>query len=102
MRLVLTEKSSADLRAIYAFSANRWGLEQADRYRERPFSGLDTLVGNPELGRPRRGIGPGVRSLSIEQHVAYYAVSGDEVVVVRVLHQRQRALRTDVTYGEDR
>ena len=49
MRLVLTEKSSADLRAIYAFSANRWGLEQADRYRERLFSGLDTLIGNPEL-----------------------------------------------------
>ena len=44
---------------------------------------------NTEMGQSRGEIAPGLRSLPIEQHVVHRAISGDEIIVVRVLNRRQ-------------
>jgi len=60
----LLRRARVDLLDIGAFTADRWGDDQAERYLIGVFAGLQTLVDRPELRRPFRGIPPYLRALS--------------------------------------
>jgi toxin ParE1/3/4 len=47
------------------------------------------LVDYPNLGRARPELGPDIRTLLVEQHLVLYSVTDDEVLVLRVLHERR-------------
>ncbi|HEY5048689.1 MAG TPA: type II toxin-antitoxin system RelE/ParE family toxin [Rhizomicrobium sp.] len=42
----------------------------------------------PELGHARRDVGAGYRSVPIGRHLIFYRIEGDDLVILRVLHQR--------------
>jgi toxin ParE1/3/4 len=82
----LLRRARADLLEIGAFTADRWGDAQAERYLIGLFAGFQTLVDRPDLRRPFREIPPYLRAL-IGKHAAFYRVIPDgEVLIVRVLH----------------
>ena len=82
-RSVLAER---DLFEIWRFGHERWGEERADRYLDQLEAVLKLLIDHPALGRSRDELQDGYRSLPVGQHVAFYALRGDGVHVVRVLH----------------
>ena len=63
-------------REIGAFTADRWGDAQAERYLIGRFAGFQTLVDRPDLRRPFREIPPYLRAL-IGKHAAFYRVIPD-------------------------
>ncbi|HEX3851984.1 MAG TPA: type II toxin-antitoxin system RelE/ParE family toxin [Polyangiaceae bacterium] len=82
----LLRRARADLLYIGAFTADRWGDEQAERYLVGLFAGFQSLVDRPELRRPFREIPPYVRAL-VGKHAVFYRIASDgEVLIVRVLH----------------
>ena len=68
-----------------------WGEERAARYLTKVDRAIDGLSDNPKIGAAHDGLREGIRSLPVEQHVIYYAIGPDEILVGRILHARQDA-----------
>ena len=82
----LLRRARADLLDIAAFTAERWGQEQAERYVTQLYEGFRRLVDFPALRRPYPPLPPYFRSLA-GRHAIFYRVADDaEIVIVRVLH----------------
>ena len=88
-RLTFTPEAASDLAAIVRHSAEIWGRQQAERYRAQIFDALTNLVRFPSIGQRRDDLAPGLRSHPIGQHVAYYRVTDDQLIVRRLFHRRQ-------------
>ncbi len=71
---------------IAAFTVDRWGKAQAERYVTGLYSGFQAIVDRPERRRPFLGIPPYFRAL-VGKHAVFYRVTTDgEVLIIRVLH----------------
>ncbi len=80
-----------DLQKIWQYTNKQWGEQQADNYLDALARSLRLLSKQPMLGRERQDINPTIRSHYCEQHVIYYQVLSDGIMVVRVLHKRMDA-----------
>ena len=95
--LNITDNAIEDLRDIYRFSHDRWGLSRTKQYLDTLESRISGLVDSPMLGAERPDLLAGLRSLSVESHVVFYRIRSQTVEVLRVLHTRQDAkLRLNV------
>ena len=90
-KLSISDEAVADLRDIRRYTAKHWGPQQRDRYVARLQRALRSLRDYPERGRRRDELYAGCRSLPVEQHVVFYYLTDDEIVVDRVLHGNQDA-----------
>lgn len=82
----LSDEADADLEEIFDYTEQEHGIDQAIRYVSGFEEAFDLLVENPETGRVRREIRPGLRSVLKDQHAVFYRVLADRVRIVRVLH----------------
>lgn len=89
----LTAKADQDLVEIYLFTAERYGIAQAERYRESMAKALESLADNPGLGRSADALRPGLRRHEHLQHVVFYRAGPDGVLIITILH---RAMRPDL------
>jgi toxin ParE1/3/4 len=74
---------------IWLYTADRWGVERADAYVRRIESKIARALRLPGSGSPVTGLPPAYRKLRAGSHRIIYRHAGDELVVVRVLHERQ-------------
>ncbi|HEY2404996.1 MAG TPA: type II toxin-antitoxin system RelE/ParE family toxin [Polyangiaceae bacterium] len=82
----LLRRARADLLDIAAFTTERWGEVQAERYVTGLYSGFQTILDRPDLRRPFHEIPPYFRAL-VGKHAVFYRLATDgEVLIVRVLH----------------
>lgn len=87
LRIVNSALAENDLLEIWLYTAEEWNLSQADNYVTQLVSALKNLLDHPELGKDRSDIKTGYRSLLINHHLAFYKLKGDEIQVMRVLHE---------------
>ncbi|CAN7213063.1 type II toxin-antitoxin system RelE/ParE family toxin [Aquipseudomonas alcaligenes] len=86
-KIVLTELADSDLTKIYEFYEPRVGAASAEEIVASVISALEQLLLFPGSGRASRA--PDMRDL-IFRFIPFYAayrVVGDEIQVVRILHQ---------------
>jgi toxin ParE1/3/4 len=88
-RLILQPDAQADIDEILLYTRKRWSAEQRRRYRAQRNKGMRSLLDYPERGLPRDDLYRGCRSLPVEQHVVFYSLDDDKIVVDRVLHTSQ-------------
>lgn len=84
--LVISERAEADLRAIWRWSYERFGEDQADRYLDQLDDGLRQTGAEPGAGRQRDAIRQGYWSKVVRSHVVFYTFNDEEVLIQRVLH----------------
>ena len=84
----LSKRAFADIVGIGEYTIERFGIEQARRYRDRLEDALQTLADNPERGRAADDIAPGLRRSNYQSHAVFYRLEARGVLIVRVLHQR--------------
>ena len=82
----LLRQARSDVLGIAAFTADRWGEAQAERYVTGLYAGFQAIVDRPELRRPFLEIPPYLRALVGKHAVFYRVTTGGEVLIVRVLH----------------
>jgi toxin ParE1/3/4 len=92
-KLYLTPAALRDMENIWQYTAERWGLAQAERYTDRLTNCFETLAQSPLSGTSCSHIRPGYRRQSVESHVVYYRAEPEAVTVVRILHERMDAPR---------
>lgn len=82
----IAARARRDLADIATFTEETWGRDQRTKYLLRLDDAFALIVGNPEIGRGRDDLRANLRSLVVGQHVIYYRVARDGVVILRILH----------------
>ncbi|HKN20918.1 MAG TPA: type II toxin-antitoxin system RelE/ParE family toxin [Terracidiphilus sp.] len=84
----LSRLAEADLLDIAIYTLRAWGQGQAIRYVDDLEACCRKLADNPEMGRACDHVRPGLRRMEHAQHVLFYRIEGEGIVVSRILHQR--------------
>ncbi len=87
-RWVLSPRARSDLDEIWDYTAERWGLDQAERYIRAIQSAVESLAKDPTLGRGCDDIRPGYRKYPVGSHILFYRLTDEGLDVVRILHRR--------------
>ncbi len=87
-RLDLAKDAERDVRGILRFTRTAWGERQRAVYAQQIADALEQLTRFPDLGERRDQISAGLRARPVEQHVIYYRITDQAIMVLRVLHVR--------------
>ena len=90
-RVTLSEAALQDVDNIADYTLSQWGSRQMKSYLAQIDAMFLKLSENPELGRKHAFRDGGMRSVLAGRHTIYFLVGGEEVEIVRVLHQSQDA-----------
>lgn len=88
MRLVIAHGARRDLKSIARYTEKEWGAARKTRYLAAIRECFAELLRHPALGASREDIDPAYRSLPVGRHAIFYRVAGDDIIILRVLHQR--------------
>jgi toxin ParE1/3/4 len=86
-RFHLTGRAAQDLHDIHGRSVETWGVARADRYLADVYAVCDRVATKPELGRFRSRRSAPFLMIPAGRHFIVYDRSGEDVVVLTVLHQ---------------
>jgi toxin ParE1/3/4 len=90
--IAFSPAAEADIDGIWDYSADRWGLDQADSYVDAIRDACYALAEGTKRGRPVEVL-PDFQKYLCGSHVVYFLDYPDHLDVIRVLHQRQDAER---------
>jgi toxin ParE1/3/4 len=93
----LRELARADLEAIWVYTVEQWGTEQAERYLQGLFDCFQELAANPRLRRERDDVKAGYRSFPQGRHVVFYVIASAGIEVIGLVHQ---SVDVDAHQGE--
>ena len=85
----LTEGARQDIQEILTYSRDRFGAEQAARYRETLENGLQSLRRFPHVGVAVEHIRPDYRCFQVAYHRIFYRLDDDVIAVMAILHESQ-------------
>lgn len=88
----LRPAAEADLSQIWRDGADRWGVEQADRYADGLFAVFGLLAEFPGMARERPEISPPVRLHPSGAHLVIYRQDGQGIEIIRILHAHQNLM----------
>ena len=83
----LTKQAESSLEAIAAYTQEKWGIAQRDKYLDVLAASLEKLVAMPTKGRKRDELCEGLRSYPVAKHVVYYLMQDDTVLIADILHE---------------
>ena len=88
IRYKLTPAAKTDLKAIWRYSIDSWGLDQAIKYRDQVKQAINTLAQSPEYTRARDDVRPGYRAYKVGKHLIFFRQANGWVEIVRILHEQ--------------
>ena len=90
--LTFSPAAISDLNGIWDYSAERWGLDQADLYIDELRDACRALASGHKHGRPVE-LRSGYLCILAGSHVIYYQDRDNRISVIRVLHSRMNVDR---------
>ena len=87
----LSARAESDLTEIWVYSAEEWGVDQADRYVDALLRRFSWLTGNRTLWKDRLDISEGIYCYPEQSHIIYFrpfVSDGAGLEILRVLHKR--------------
>ena len=89
-RFRVSRRAQLDLLEIAAFTLEKWGADQMERYLRELDERFGFIADNRGIGKSIDRIAPGFRQFPQGSHVIFYRmVADDDVEIVRVLHKRR-------------
>lgn len=89
----LTPAAEDDLEAIWIYTVQQWGIEQANRYTDLLTAAFAELAQSPKTAPACDHIRPGYRRWGVERHMIYFRATNYGIAVIRILHDRMDARR---------
>jgi toxin ParE1/3/4 len=86
MKIILSPSAVRDLQFISDYTLRNWGAEQEQRYLNGLWEKLAAIQSNPSSFRLREDLVKGCRSTRHGQHVLFFAVQGQMLQIIRILH----------------
>lgn len=88
MTWTLAPKARADLSAVWDYTDNRWGEQQADRYIADIYQAIEEMASGVRPIRHRNGLPENYVARRSGAHIIFLSKRGQDWLVVRVLHER--------------
>ncbi len=98
----LSLDADEDLQDIYTYSEEKWDAKQAEKYTVDLYEAFELIGNNPKMGRLRRELGQGIRSLPHSSHVIFFMDWQGETAIVRVLHSSRDFEELFDTYNPEK
>jgi toxin ParE1/3/4 len=76
-----------DLEAIWQYTAQEWGVRQADLYIDQLDEAFQLIAEQPLICRERNEFTPPVRIYHRGHHLVVYLINAADITVIRVLHE---------------
>jgi toxin ParE1/3/4 len=73
------------------YGIDTWSEDAAARYAIDPYECFQHMSRFPNIGRVKEGLAGDVRVLGHGQHVIYYQIQSDAIMILRVVHARMDA-----------
>jgi len=89
----LSLQAEQDIDALFDYTEKEFSFDQALTYVLEFEPIFQLLIRNPELGKVRDEIKPGLRSIPKEAHVIFYRIMKNHIRIVRILHSSRDILR---------
>jgi toxin ParE1/3/4 len=89
----LSEAADDDIQHILKDSLQRWGVARSERYILAMHTAFENLATFPDIGLDVGYLRIGYLQLPHDSHNVFYQKTADGILIVRVLHQKQRAER---------
>lgn len=86
MTLTFSPAAAADIGSIWDYTAETWGVGQADRYVDDIRDTCVALAGGERVGR-RVDVLDGYMKYPVGRHLIFFRQDRQGIVVIRVLHQ---------------
>ena len=83
-KIKLSLQAVEDLKEIWLYIAND-SLSISDRFVDEIYSKCKTVSENPDIGRRRENLIPGIRSISFKRYIIFYRKGKDKIDVIRIL-----------------
>lgn len=87
--IVYRPRAAEEIDAIADYTLAQYGMDQARAYLSDMRGQIEFAAEFPGIGGPTRGLPSDYRKLTTGQHRVIYRYSETEIIVVRVLHERQ-------------
>ncbi|MFN8776135.1 MAG: type II toxin-antitoxin system RelE/ParE family toxin [Flavobacteriales bacterium] len=85
----LSKKAVQDLSEIWAYTAERWSENQADKYYQLIIDTCDEVALNPKLGKKYPQVKKGLRGFRGGKHILFYRQAKPKTIeIIRILHER--------------
>ena len=100
----LSGRARRDLDEIRDWTIRTWGAAQWQQYYRGMAEAFRRIAAEPACGRPCGSLIKGMRSLTYERHLIYFAPVaqfGGLPVILRILHQRRNLAALAFTDIED-
>lgn len=89
MKIVIRPQARADIERVWRFSAKNWGRDHADDYVAQIAKQIEFAASLPGAGSEVYGLPPQYRKVRSGAHRMIYRCTDAELVVVRVVHERE-------------
>ncbi len=86
MKIIFSPSAIRDLQSISDYTLQKWGPEQEGVYLKGLWEKLAAIQTSPESFRLREDLAKGCRSARHEKHVIFFAIKGQALQVMRILH----------------
>tara|TARA_R110001592_G_C13088740_1_gene743256 strand:- start:790 stop:1098 length:309 start_codon:yes stop_codon:yes gene_type:complete len=86
-RIIKQALAEQDLVDIWLYTFKEWGEQQADKYLDELDASIQLLADQPLICRERTELEPPVRIHHEGHHLIVYLTLGDDINLVRVLHE---------------
>lgn len=86
--LLFSPAAAADLDRIWGYSAEHWGMDQADRYTDEIRDACRDLATGVRRGRAV-DVRANYMKYATGMHMIYFRDQGDRLDIIRILHQHQ-------------
>ncbi len=87
IQLHLNPKALSDLETIYHYSFQEWGIDQAERYQDEIYDGMNRIVSHPKIGRSFIFELHNYRIFTVKSHSIYYRLNENQIFITRILHK---------------
>ena len=89
-KYILSPNAASSIANVNAYTIEKFGSRQAQRYIENLRDRFEFLVEHPELGTKRNEVKAGYYSYFEGSHTIYYKIVDDSIAIIDVLHQVDR------------
>lgn len=83
----LLPAAERDLEAIWQYTAQQWGVRQADLYIDQLGEAFQLIAEQPLICRERNEFTPPVRIHHRGHHLVVYHIIAADITVIRVVHE---------------
>lgn len=85
---VISKKAVSDLEKIWLYTAEKWSMDQADRYYNLIFDEIQFICKNVNAGKSMDHVRKGYRASKVKSHLLFYRIQNSIVEIIRILHER--------------